>query len=131
MFLLLTRYLAEYDAPQVTLFYSMLAGALLLTPFAIADWVWPPDALTWLLLFSMGFWGGVGHYLVILAYRQAPASTLAPFIYLGLITHTVAGFAVFGQLPDTWTLAGAAIVIASGIYLVHRERVVAMRRAKT
>jgi drug/metabolite transporter (DMT)-like permease len=130
VFLLLTRYLAEYDAPQVTLFYSMLAGALLLTPFAIADWVWPPDALTWLLLFSMGFWGGIGHYLVILAYRQAPASTLAPFIYFGLITHTVAGFVVFGQLPDTWTLAGAAIVIASGIYLVHRERVVAMQRVK-
>jgi len=131
VFLLLTRYLAEYDAPQVTLFYSMLAGALLLAPFAIADWVWPPDALTWLLLFSMGFWGGVGHYLVILAYRQAPASTLAPFIYLGLITHTAAGFLVFGQLPDAWTLAGAAIVIVSGIYLVHRERVAARRRVQT
>jgi drug/metabolite transporter (DMT)-like permease len=130
VFLLLTRYLAEYDAPQVTLFYSMLAGAVLLTPFAVADWVWPANALTWLLLLSMGFWGGIGHYLVILAYRQAPASTLAPFIYLGLITHTVAGYLVFAQLPDVWTLAGATIVIASGIYLVHRERVVAMRRTQ-
>lgn len=130
VFLLLTRYLAEYDAPQVTLFYSMLAGVFLLAPFAVADWVWPPSALIWLLLLSMGFWGGVGHYLVILAYRQAPASTLAPFIYLGLITHTTAGYLVFGQLPDAWTLAGAAIVVASGIYLVHRERVVAMRRVQ-
>jgi drug/metabolite transporter (DMT)-like permease len=43
----------------------------------------------------------------------------------------VAGFVIFRQLPDAWTLAGAAIVIASGIYLVHRERVVAGRRAKT
>jgi drug/metabolite transporter (DMT)-like permease len=130
VFLLLTRYLAEYDPPQVTLFYSMLAGALLLAPWAIADWVWPADALTWALLFSMGLWGGIGHYLVILAYRQAPASTLAPFIYLGLITHTAAGYLVFGQFPDTWTLAGAAIVIASGIYLVHRERVVAAERGQ-
>ncbi|MGE5513084.1 MAG: DMT family transporter [Bacteroidota bacterium] len=130
VFLLLTRYLAEYDPPQVTLFYSMLAGALLLAPWAIADWMWPADALTWALLFSMGLWGGIGHYLVILAYRQAPASTLAPFIYLGLITHTAAGYLVFGQFPDTWTLAGAAIVIASGIYLVHRERVVAAERGQ-
>jgi drug/metabolite transporter (DMT)-like permease len=130
VFLLLTRYLAAYDPPQVTLFYSMLAGALLLAPWAIADWVWPANALTWALLFSMGLWGGIGHYLVILAYRQAPASTLAPFIYLGLITHTAAGYLVFGQFPDTWTLAGAAIVIASGIYLVHRERVVAAGRGQ-
>jgi drug/metabolite transporter (DMT)-like permease len=131
VFLLQTRYLAAYDAPQVTLFYSMLAGVLLLAPFAVAEWVWPATPLVWLLLFSMGFWGGLGHYLVILAYRQAPASTLAPFIYLGLITHTIAGYLVFGQLPDLWTLAGAAIVVGSGIYLVHRERVVAGRRAKS
>lgn len=130
VFLLLTRYLSEYDAPQVTLFYSMLAGVLLLIPYAVADWVWPANAWIWLLLLSMGFWGGLGHYLVILAYRQAPASTLAPFIYLGLITHTTAGYLVFGQLPDLWTLVGASIVIASGIYLVHRERVVAGRRAQ-
>jgi drug/metabolite transporter (DMT)-like permease len=128
IFLLLTRYLSAHDTPEVTLFYSLVAGALLLTPFAIADWVWPPTVLVWLLLMLMGVWGGVGHYLVILAYRQAPASTLAPFIYFGLITHTMAGYFFFGQLPDAWTLAGAAIVIASGIYLVHRERVTAGRR---
>jgi drug/metabolite transporter (DMT)-like permease len=112
----------------VTLFYSLVAGALLLTPFAIADWVWPATVFVWVLLMLMGVWGGVGHYLVILAYRQAPASTLAPFIYFGLITHTTAGYFFFGQLPDAWTLAGAAIVIASGIYLVHRERVTARQR---
>jgi drug/metabolite transporter (DMT)-like permease len=78
----------------------------------------------------MGFWGGLGHYLLILAYRQAPASTLAPFIYLGLITHTTAGYLVFGQLPDGWALVGASIVVASGIYLLHRERVTALQRAK-
>jgi drug/metabolite transporter (DMT)-like permease len=129
-FLLLTRYLAAYDTPEVTLFYSLVAGAVLMAPFAVYDWVWPPTPMIWLLLILMGVWGGIGHYLVILAYRQAPASTLAPFIYLGLITHTIAGYFFFGQLPDTWTVAGAAIVIASGIYLVHRERVTARLRAK-
>ncbi|MBN8905308.1 MAG: DMT family transporter, partial [Rhodospirillales bacterium] len=123
-FMLLTRYLASYDPPEVTLFYSLLAGTFIMAPFAMANWAWPQDVLTWLLLVSMGFWGGLGHFIFILAYRHAPASTLAPFIYLGLITHVAAGYLVFGQVPDQWTIAGAAIVIASGVYLVHRERVV-------
>lgn len=123
-FMLLTRYLSAYDAPEVTLFYSLIAGTFVMAPLAIIDWAWPKDLLTWLLLISMGFWGGLGHYIFILAYRHAPASVLAPFIYLGLITHGTAGYLVFGQVPDQWTLAGAAIVIGSGIYLVHRERVV-------
>lgn len=122
-FMLLTRYLSSYDPPEVTLFYSLLAGTYFMAPFAIVDWVWPSDALVWLLLGSMGFWGGLGHYIFIIAYRHAPASTLAPFIYLGLITHTAGGYFVFGQVPDGWTLAGASIVIASGVYLLHRERV--------
>ena len=129
-FMLLTRYLAAYDAPEVTLFYSLIAGTLIAAPFACAQWVWPTELRVWLLMLSMGAWGGIGHYIFIIAYRHAPASTLAPFIYLGLITHTAGGFLVFGQMPDRWTLAGASIVVASGIYLVHRERVIlAQRRA--
>lgn len=123
IFMLLTRYLSSYDPPEVTLFYSLLAGTYFMAPFAIVDWVWPSSWQVWLLLASLGFWGGLGHYIFIIAYRHAPASTLAPFIYLGLITHTAGGYVVFGQVPDRWTLAGASIVIASGIYLLHRERV--------
>jgi drug/metabolite transporter (DMT)-like permease len=131
VFMLLTRYLSRFDPPEVTIFYSMLAGVFVMAPFAIAEWVWPRDAFTWALLLSTGLWGGLGHYIFILAYRHAPATTLAPFIYFGLITHTALGYLVFDQLPDEWTIAGAMIVIASGIYLVHRERVTAMERRKT
>jgi drug/metabolite transporter (DMT)-like permease len=130
VFMLLTRYLAPYDAPEVTLFYSLLAGVVIMGPIAMMGWVWPKDGLTWALLLSMGFWGGLGHYIFIIAYRHAPAAVLAPFIYLGLITHTATGYLVFGQVPDRWTIAGAAIVIASGVYLVHRERVVLAERRK-
>jgi drug/metabolite transporter (DMT)-like permease len=129
-FMLLTRYLSSFDPPEVTLLYSLLAGTFFMGPLALVDWVWPSDALTWGLLVSMGFWGGLGHYIFIIAYRHAPASTLAPFIYLGLITHTAGGYLVFNQVPDQWTLAGAAIVIASGIYLLHRERVVLRERRR-
>jgi drug/metabolite transporter (DMT)-like permease len=129
-FMLLTRYLAPFDPPEVTLFYSLIAGTFFMGPLALVDWEWPTSWVVWALLLSMGFWGGIGHYIFIIAYKHAPASTLAPFIYLGLITHTAGGWLVFGQVPDRWTIAGAAIVIASGVYLFHRERVVlAERRA--
>jgi drug/metabolite transporter (DMT)-like permease len=77
----------------------------------------------WGLLASMGLWAAVGHGLLILAFRYADTNTLAPFIYVSLITHTVAGWLVFGQVPDVWTLAGAAVIIASGLYVLWREQV--------
>jgi drug/metabolite transporter (DMT)-like permease len=122
VFSIVTRYLAAFDRAEVTLFYSLLAGTLVVAPFALADWVWPADSFTWVLLLSMGLYGGLGHYLFILAHRYAAASIIAPFLYISLLTHSTAGFLVFGHVPDAWTLSGAAIVIASGLYLLQRER---------
>ncbi len=121
-FMLLTRYLAAHDAPLVMLFYSVLLGAFALAPFAIWQWVWPHTLGEWAILSMLGVLGGTGHYLFIHAYRLAPASTVAPFIYMQLLTMVMFGFAVFGDLPDVWTLVGAAVIVASGIYLLHRER---------
>lgn len=123
LFMLLTRHLSAYDPPLVTLFYSMFVGTVLGAPLAIGDWVWPADATTWVLLLSLGILGGIGHYLFILAYGLAPASAVAPFLYAQFLTMAGLGYVVFGDVPDVWTLAGAAIITASGIYLVHRERV--------
>ncbi len=122
-FSLMTRSLSTVDAPEVTLFYSLFAGTFIMAPFAFAEWVWPDHWLTWLLLGTIGMWAAGGHYLFIIAHRYAPASVLAPFVYMALITHSAAGYFAFGQLPDAWTLGGAAIVVASGLYLIHRERV--------
>jgi drug/metabolite transporter (DMT)-like permease len=129
LFGIITRYLAAFDRSEVTLFYTLLAGAVLMAPFAIADWIWPTTPLAWALLISTGVYGGLGHYAFIVAYRYAAASTLAPLPYVSLLTHTAAGFLVFGQLPDHWTLAGAAIVILTGLYLLHREHVTARAAA--
>lgn len=120
-FSLTTRYLAPFDGVPVTLFYSMFAGVALTAPFALAEWVWPATTLTWIAMITCGVWAAIGHALFIAAFRYAPASTLMPFTYLGLLTHSAAGYLVFAQLPDTQTLAGAAIVVASGLYLLHRE----------
>lgn len=122
LFMLLTRYLSHYDPPEVTLFYSLLAGTALVAPFALTSWVWPATSLDWLLLASLGISGGLGHYLLILAYHHAPASTVAPFIYVQLLSMIALGYIVFDQLPDLWTLAGAGVVIASGAFLLYRER---------
>jgi drug/metabolite transporter (DMT)-like permease len=68
--------------------------------------------------------GGVGHYFVIRAFQHAPAAVISPLGYVELIGTTALGYFVFGDLPNNWTLAGAGIVVASGLYLLHRERLV-------
>lgn len=122
LFMLLTRYLAAYDRPLTMLFFSILVGTFGLAPFALWQWVWPSLG-QWLLLAALGTLGGVGHYLFIHAYRMAPAPVIAPFLYLQLLTMVSFGYVVFGQVPDLWTIAGSVVIIGSGIYLIHRERV--------
>ena len=70
----------------------------------------------------MGALGSVGHYLLIIAHRLAPPAVLAPFMYTQLVWVIALGYLVFADLPTHWTLAGAAIVVASGLYLLDRER---------
>ncbi|MEQ1715650.1 MAG: DMT family transporter [Hyphomicrobium sp.] len=123
LFMLLTRKLSTFDPPLVTLFYALLVGTVLGTPFAMAEWVWPADAWQWLKLLSLGAFGGFGHYLLILAYRLAPASSVTPFLYFQIFSMVSLGFLVFDDVPDHWSLAGSSVIIAAGIYLVHRERV--------
>jgi drug/metabolite transporter (DMT)-like permease len=124
-FMLLTRHMAKFDPPLVTLFYSMFVGTFCGIPFAIADWQTPPDTLAWVLLCSLGILGGLGHWMFLHAYRLAPASAIAPFLYMQLLSMVALGYIVFGDLPDLWTLAGATLIVGSGVYLVHRERKVA------
>jgi drug/metabolite transporter (DMT)-like permease len=121
-FMLMTRHLAAYDPPEVTLFCSLIVGTYLFAPLALIDWQWPDQNWEWGLLVTVGMWGALGHYLFILAHRHAPASTVAPFLYVQLPSMVGLGFVLFGDLPDLWTLAGASIVIASGVYLIWRAQ---------
>lgn len=129
-FALVTRHIAGDDPPLVTLFFSMFAGVLLGLPFAAAEWQWDLPATTWLLLPITGILGGAGHYLFILAYRLAPAGIITPFIYLQIVSMSALGYAVFGDLPDIWTVVGSCVIVASGIYLFHREQVVRRQAAR-
>jgi drug/metabolite transporter (DMT)-like permease len=117
-----TRYLAAFDPPSVTQTYTPLVGVLAMAPFGLAAWQTPDDWRVWVLFATLGFWGGLGHWFLILAHRIAPASVLAPYIYLGLIWMSVAGFVLFDDTPTLWTLSGGAIVVLAGLYLLARER---------
>ena len=64
-----------------------------------------------------------GQFFTVLAFQRAPASLLAPFSYVMLIWSSALGYAVFGNVPDGWTWVGALIIVASGLYTAHRERV--------
>ncbi|MBN9290786.1 MAG: DMT family transporter [Hyphomicrobium denitrificans] len=123
LFMIVTRKLAGVDPPLVTLFYALLVGVVAGGFFAIPEWVWPASAFDWLLLLATGALGGLGHYLLIHAYALAPASSVSPFLYFQLMSMIGLEFLVFGDTPDRWTLIGSSVVIASGIYLVHRERI--------
>lgn len=118
-----TRVLSRYDSDATTLFYSNLLGVLLLTPLMPFVWTTPTDPLLIGLMIMFGGFGSLGHFLLIVAHRHTPASILSPFSYSQLLWATTLGFVVFGDVPNRWTLTGAAVVIASGLYLVHRERV--------
>lgn len=122
-FMLVTRKLSTVDPPLVTLFYALLVGAIAGAPIAIAHWVWPESAWHWFLLLCLGAFGGLGHFLLIHAYRLAPASSVSPFLYFQILSMVALGYLVFGNVPDHWSLLGAVVIIGAGVYLVHRERV--------
>ncbi|WP_420347353.1 DMT family transporter [Pelagibius sp.] len=116
-----TRKLAGVDPAATTQFYTALVGTLAITPLVPFTWQ-APDLTGVLLMALLGVLGGFGHWLLILAHRMAPAPILAPFNYTQIAPMVLLGFLVFGDLPDIWTVTGAGVVLASGLYLFYRER---------
>jgi drug/metabolite transporter (DMT)-like permease len=123
-----TRVLARSDSDATTNFYSNLVGAAAITVAMPFYWTSQGDPLVIALMCSMGLFSGFGHFLLVRAHRLTPAGVLAPFIYTEIVWMIALGFLVFGDVPSRWTLAGAAIVILSGLYLLYRERVMGPRR---
>ena len=73
-------------------------------------------------VFSSAFASTAGQWIVVLAFRYADASVLAPFSYVQLLWVGLLGFVIFGEVPDIWTVTGAALIVGSGLYTAHRER---------
>lgn len=115
-----TRRLRRTDSMSAIMFWSELGVIVGAAPVAL--WVWQPMDLQHLLLAAAGgLLLGCAQLAMVVAYVTAEVATVAPFRYSAIIWSTLAGFAFFGELPDLWVIAGAAVVIASGLYLLHRE----------
>jgi drug/metabolite transporter (DMT)-like permease len=117
-----TRILASYDSTATTAFYSALVGLAVST--LPLPWFWsaPSEPLVISAMIWVGALGWIGHLFLIMAHRRAPAPILAPFIYTQIIWMIIAGYLVFGDTPNHWTLTGVAVVIVAGLYLLYRER---------
>jgi drug/metabolite transporter (DMT)-like permease len=125
-FQILTRTLAGEDS-RVLLFYPALIGTLMMT--ALLPWLGIGFEMPWTdvaVITVAGLLGTIGHFFFILAFQRAPASALTPFTYMQLVWATLIGWVAFGNFPDTWTLAGMAVIGGSGFLITVHER----RRAK-
>jgi drug/metabolite transporter (DMT)-like permease len=121
LYVIATRKLAGSSPPLVTLAYSALVGAVVMSAVVPAFWL-PPAPRDWAMMALMGLIGAVGHFLLIKAYEQAPASLLSPYGYSEMVMAVVVGFVAFGDFPDAGTWLGVAVIIASGVYIAVRER---------
>lgn len=119
---IISRLLSGSDNAYTTVAYTALASSLVLSVPAFYVWVTPQTSQQILLLTIMALLAGLAEFMVIKALQIAHAGLVAPVQYTILIWGTLYGFLVFADLPDIFTFAGAAIIIASGLYTVQRER---------
>jgi drug/metabolite transporter (DMT)-like permease len=117
-----TRMMSDTERPQTTLVWSAVTGFVFLSAIVPFDWV-APDMTDLFYGAVIGIASTVGQWVMIRGYGKADASVLAPFSYTQLIWASAFGLLVFGVLPGPWTIAGAAIIAGSGLYIAHRERV--------
>lgn len=126
---LLTRLTMRTDGMETGLLYTGVIAALAVTPFGIGDWR-PMTGDAWTLLIALSLTAIGGHGLLMLALRHADASVIQPLLYMMLVWATLFGFVIFSELPDLWTVVGAVIVVASGLFVIWREHQLARRQAR-
>jgi drug/metabolite transporter (DMT)-like permease len=134
-YMLVTRGLSRQVHPVALQFHTGLVASLLCLPVMVAaqgtgssllDPVWP-EGVFWLWLLGVGFFAALSHMMMTYALSFAPSATLAPLQYLELPMATLLGYLIFSDFPNILTLAGIAIIIGAGLYMIHRERVTASK----
>ncbi|WP_040615966.1 EamA family transporter [Oceanicola granulosus] len=132
-YILVTRRLSRRMHPVTLQFHTGLIASVLCLPVMILaegtgadllDPVWP-KGIAWLWLFGVGFFAAISHMMMTYALSLAPSATLAPLQYLELPVATLLGYLVFRDFPNALSLTGIAIIIGAGLYMIHRERVIA------
>ncbi len=114
------RSLGRSESTGAIAFYYTLLCSVIGAAFLPFQWI-TPEPLDAVLLVVIGLIGGCGQLLITSAFRNAPAAVIAPFDYVSMLYVSLIGYAVWGDVPDHALLIGAVIVIASGLYILHRE----------
>jgi drug/metabolite transporter (DMT)-like permease len=136
-YMLVTRAISAYMHPVAMQFHTSWTGLLMCLPvlllangsgIASLDPVWP-GGLNWLWLFGVGFWAAVSHMAMTYALKYAPSATLAPLHYSEIVVAVALGYLIFGDFPNALTWTGIAVIVSSGLYIIHRERLTIRRNA--
>ena len=119
-YVIATRKLSSIDSPLLTLIFTGLSGAIIIS--IIVPFVWiTPNLNQWLFLIGLAAAGTLGHFFLILSLNFAEASKLAPFAYFEIVTNIIIGYYFFGDFPDKWIWIGLIIIVSSGVYISIRE----------
>lgn len=121
------RKLTQTERSETVVFYFMASSSVAAAFVLPLAWKTPTPA-DLVLLVVMGLLGGVAQIMHTTAFRSAPVALLAPFEYSAMLWAVLAGFLVWGEVPTRWTGAGTALIVASGLYILHREIVVGRQR---
>ena len=132
-YMLVTRAISAWMHPVSMQFHTSWTGLLMCLPVMFLangsgipalDPIWP-EGWNWLWLFGVGFWAAVSHMAMTYALKFAPSATLAPLHYSEIVTAVILGYLIFGDFPNILTWAGIAVIVSSGLYIIHRERLAA------
>lgn len=131
------RRLAQTEPPTTIVFYFTLfavIASLLTLPLGEIDpalaWRMPADLAELAPLMLIGVMGGCAQIALTIAFRRGAVSLVAPFDYMALVYGFLIGFFLFEEVPDAYLIAGGLIVVASGIYILHRETLLARERRR-
>ena len=118
---LATRFVGSDESPWTSLFYSALFGAVCFSVYIVFNWT-PMSTNAIILIIILGLIGTGGHLFLIKALTLGEASLVAPFGYTSLLFATMWGIILFNNFPDFWTISGAIVIVAAGVYVWARER---------
>jgi drug/metabolite transporter (DMT)-like permease len=130
-YMIVTRALSSQLQPEAMQFHTAWLGAVMCLPAFVFGGMVPdlalvwPEGWGWLWLFGVGASSTLSHLCITYALRFAPSATLAPLHYLELVAAVAFGYVIFNDFPNVMTWVGIALISASGLYIVHRERVTA------
>ena len=132
-YMLVTRAISAYMHPVTMQFHTSWTGLALCLPvlllaqgsgIAALDPIWP-QGRNWLWLTGVGAWAAISHICMTYALKYAPSATLAPLHYSEIVVAVALGYAIFGDFPNLMTWAGITVIVASGLYMIYRERLAA------